>query len=132
MLGIGLMLFCLRGLKQGQVWKEWPLKVAFWAINGGLAAMVLFSLLPIGLIQTWAAVEYGTWYARSAEFLQTGLMDKLRWMRVIGDSAFAIGVMVLGYFVLGIFTGKSFDEPQAVKTGQEVEKLPEPQFMTGD
>ena len=27
--------------------------------------MVLLSLLPIGLLQTWASVEHGLWYARS-------------------------------------------------------------------
>jgi nitric oxide reductase subunit B len=60
MLGISLMLFCLRGLLPGPAWKDWPLATAFWAINIGLALMVLLSLLPIGLLQTWAAVEYGT------------------------------------------------------------------------
>jgi hypothetical protein len=87
MLGIGLMLFCLRGLLPGPAWKDWPLATAFWAINVGLALMVLLSLLPIGLLQTWAAVEHGTWYARSAEFLQTGVMDTLRWLHVIGIRA---------------------------------------------
>src|SRR5579885_1551534 len=57
MLGIGLMLFCLRAWKSERVWKEWPLKTAFWAINGGLVLMVVLSLLPIGLMQTWASVE---------------------------------------------------------------------------
>jgi nitric oxide reductase subunit B len=52
MLGIGLMLFCLRGLLPGPTWKDWPLTTAFWAINVGLALMVLLSLLPIGLLQT--------------------------------------------------------------------------------
>ena len=110
MLGIGLMLFCLRAMKPGKPWKEGPLKFSFWAINVGLALMVLLSLLPIGLMQTWASVEYGTWYARSAEFLQTGLMDKLRWMRMFGDTTFAVGALVLGYFVFGLITGHSFDK----------------------
>jgi nitric oxide reductase subunit B len=79
--------------------------------------MVLLSLLPIGLMQAWASVEYGTWYARSAEFLQTGLMNKLRWMRMIGDTAFAIGAMVLGWFVLGLITGHSFDKRAEVRAG---------------
>lgn len=114
MLGIGLMLFCLRALKHQQAWKERPLRIAFWAINGGLAMMVLLSLLPIGLMQTWASVEYGTWYARSSEFLQTGMMDRLRWMRVVGDSTFAIGALVLGYFVLGLITGHSYERPEPV------------------
>ncbi|MEW6125850.1 MAG: nitric-oxide reductase large subunit [Acidobacteriota bacterium] len=133
MLGIGLMLFCLRGLKSAQVWKEWPLKVAFWTINGGLAAMVLFSLLPIGLMQTWAAVEVGTWYARSAEFLQTGLMNNLRWMRVVGDSLFAIGIVALGYFILGLVTGHSFTRPEKVTASDEITPdLSKPKFVPGD
>ena len=110
MLGIGLMLFCLRALRHERAWRERPLKFAFWTINGGLTLMILLSLLPIGLMQTWASVEYGTWYARSAEFLQTGLMDRLRWLRMIGDTTFALGAVALGYFVLGLVTGHSYDK----------------------
>ncbi len=134
MLGIGLTLFCLRAMQPGKAWKEWPLRTSFWAINGGLALMVLLSLLPIGLMQTWASVEYGTWYARSAEFLQTGLMNNLRWMRVFGDSIFAIGALVLGYFVFSLFTGRSFDNRGTVKggRGQARPKIDEAQFHAGD
>jgi nitric oxide reductase large subunit len=64
----------------------------------------------------WRA--YGTWYARSAEFLQTGLMDNLRWMRVVGDTIFALGAFVLGYFVLGLVTGHSYDERGFVREGE--------------
>jgi len=109
LLGLGLMLFCLRGLKPGAAWKEKPIAFAFWAINIGLTFMVLLSLLPIGLLQAWASVQYGTWYARSAEFLQTGGMNVLRWMRVPGDSLFALGALVLGWFVFGLWTGHSYD-----------------------
>ena len=69
-LGIGLMLFCLKGLTGQRVWKTKVLSFAFWAINIGLALMSLLSLLPVGLLQTWASVEHGMWYARSAEFLK--------------------------------------------------------------
>jgi hypothetical protein len=54
-----------------------------------------------------ASVEYGTWYARSAEFLHSGGMNTLRWLRMIGDSIFAIGAVVLGWFVRGLVTGHS-------------------------
>jgi nitric oxide reductase subunit B len=108
MLGIGLMLFCLRGLTQQRIWKSGLLSFSFWAINLGLALMILLSLLPVGLLQTWASVEHGMWYARSAEFLQTPLIDRLRWMRVIGDTIFAFGAVGLGWFVLGLKTGWSF------------------------
>ena len=109
MLGIGLMLFCLRGLTTQKVWKTKMLSFTFWSINIGLALMVLLSLLPVGLLQAWASVERGMWYARSAEFMQTPLMDTLRWLRVIGDTIFAAGAVALGWFVLGLKTGWSLE-----------------------
>jgi nitric oxide reductase subunit B len=108
MLGIGLMLFCLRAMKPGLEWREGMIKWAFWLINGGLMAMVVISLLPIGLMQTWASVEVGYWYARSAEFLQTETMETLRWLRAIGDTVFAVGIVMLVLFVVGLATGRSF------------------------
>jgi nitric oxide reductase subunit B len=113
LLGIGLMLFCLKGLTRHNVWRTGPLAFAFWAINVGLALMVLLSVLPVGLLQTKASVEYGLWYARSAEFLQHGMLDRLRWLRVIGDTIFAVGVLALAWFVVGLKTGWSFgSEPE--------------------
>ena len=44
MLGIGLMLFCLRGLTRQQAWKSGALAFSFWSINLGLALMILLSL----------------------------------------------------------------------------------------
>lgn len=102
MLGIGLMLFSLRGIKPDIVWNEKPIKWSFWMINFGLMAMLIFSLLPVGLMQTWASVKYGYWYARSSEFLQTDIMGILRWARIFGDTIFAIGAIVLFYFVFAL------------------------------
>ncbi|MBL9165978.1 MAG: nitric-oxide reductase large subunit [Planctomycetaceae bacterium] len=108
MLGIGLMLLCLRVLVPGVEWKDGLLRFSFWALNGGLMAMCLLSLLPVGLMQTWASVEHGYWYARSAEFMQTALMQNLRWMRVPGDTLFFLGAVALVIFVAGLKTGHSF------------------------
>jgi nitric oxide reductase subunit B len=125
MLGLGLMLFCLRALRPGRAWKDKPIALAFWCVNIGLLTMVVISLLPVGLMQAWASVEYGTWYARSAEFLQTPLMNHLRWLRVIGDSIFAFGALVLGWFVLGLVTGHSYAETGFVREGEwKVEEEP--------
>jgi nitric oxide reductase subunit B len=125
MLGIGLMLFCLRGLtRQGQ-WKSPVLSFSFWSLNVGLALMAVLSLLPVGILQTWASVEHGMWYARSAEFLQTPLMDLLRWLRAIGDTIFAAGALGLVWFILGLKTGWSLEgqsediQPDA-KAGYEI------------
>lgn len=70
--------------------------------------MVIVRLLPVGLLQTWASVEHGMWYARSAEFLQQPLLQNLRWLRVLGDTIFAFGAVGIGWFVLGLKTGWSF------------------------
>lgn len=102
MLGIGLMLVCLRAMGQREEWNDRVMKFAFWAMNGGLFAMTVFSLLPVGLLQTWASVSQSYWYARSMEFLQTPLMQALRWMRAPGDTLFAIGAVALVWFVLKI------------------------------
>ncbi len=109
-LGIGLMLFCLRGLTGHRVWKFKMLRFAFWAINIGLALMVLISLLPIGLMQTWASFEHGLWYARSEEFLHQDIIHTFHWLRVIGDTIFAIGAVALGWFILGLKTGWSLED----------------------
>lgn len=108
MLGIGLMLMCLRVLIPGREWKDGLLKFSFWSMNIGLFAMCVLSLLPVGLMQTWASVDQGYWYARSGEFMQTDLMQTLRWLRVPGDTVFFLGAVALVIFVAGLKTGQSF------------------------
>jgi len=110
MLGLGLTLFCLRALKPGHKWKQGALKASFWSLNVGLSTMVLLSMLPVGLLQAWASISQGTWYARSAEFLQSPLMQGLRWMRVPGDILFAVGAAFFAWFVLGLLTGHSYEK----------------------
>ena len=99
MLGIGLMLFCLRALYPADRWNDGLLGFAFWSINVGLFLMVILSLLPVGLMQTWASVTSGYWYARSPEFLQMPTLQFLRWLRVVGDTIFSLGAVGLVYFV---------------------------------
>lgn len=111
MLGIGLLLVCLRAMSPQVVWREGLLKFSFWALNIGLLTMCVGSLLPVGLLQTWASVEHGYWYARSTEFLGTPLMQTLRWLRVPGDTIFALGAFALVYFVFTTRTGAADESP---------------------
>jgi nitric oxide reductase subunit B len=104
MLDIGLMLVCLRAMEPRAAWKEGWLRFAIWGMNAGLFIMCVGSLLPVGLAQTWASVEHGYWYARSAEFLGLPYMQTLRWLRVPGDAIFAVAALVLVAFV---FVGRS-------------------------
>jgi nitric oxide reductase subunit B len=103
MLGIGLMLFCLRGLAPLAEWNERVLKWAFWSLNIGLAAMALMSLAPIGLLQVHASVTQGFWYARSAEFLHSPLIEGLVWLRVPGDIIFGAGCLTIAWFVMTLW-----------------------------
>jgi nitric oxide reductase subunit B len=107
MLGIGLMLFVLRDMDKESVWKEGFVKFAFWSINIGLAAMVLLSVLPVGLAQTVASVQEGLWYARSVEFMQQPYILTFKWLRMIGDTLFAAGTLALAWFIFGLAGGWS-------------------------
>ena len=107
------MLFTIRSMRPELVWKEKLLKFSFWSINFGLLAMMLLSLLPVGLMQTWASVETGYWYARSPEFLQLPILTTLRWMRVFGDTIFSVGTVTLILFIFGLSTGHSLQKGKA-------------------
>ncbi len=105
MLGIGLMLFCLRGLSSPRAWKDKLLAPAFWLLNIGLVGMTFFALLPAGIYQAWASITKGLWYARSPEVIHSPIMELFVWLRVPGDIVFAGGALVLAAFVLALWWG---------------------------
>ena len=109
-LGLALLLFCMRAMQPERKWNTKLLAFAFWAINIGMLMEILFSLLPIGLLQTYQSVSQGYWYARSPEFMQTTLMQNLRWMRLFGDTVFAIGAVAFVWFALNLMIRKQ--EPE--------------------
>ena len=99
MLGIGLLLFCFRGMSRREAWSDKLLFATFWLLNGGLAMMVFMSLLPMGVVQAFASIEHGLWYARSPEVIHSPLVELLVWLRVPGDVVFSIGAFCLAVFV---------------------------------
>lgn len=106
MLGIGLMLTCLRGLAgETKAWDDKWLKWAFWTLNLGLAAMVFISLLPIGLVQFFAVLENGYWYARSPAVIHSELVETLVWLRMPGDVLFSFGGIFIAIFFAKLIIG---------------------------
>ena len=103
MLGIGLMLYCLRGLKPDVVWREGLIRSAFWSFNIGLTLMTVLTLLPLGVLQLEASMEVGYWYARSAEFMDRPIVDVLVWLRTPGDVVFAVGALLIAAFVASLW-----------------------------
>jgi nitric oxide reductase subunit B len=100
MLGVGLMLFCLRGLSDRRAWSDALLRPMFWLLNIGLAMMVFLALVPAGVYQAWASISKGMWYARSPEVIHSVFMERMVWLRVPGDIVFALGTAFLALFVL--------------------------------
>lgn len=105
MLGIGLMLFCLRGLYARTLHADRLLKPAFWGLNLGLAMMVFLSLLPAGIYQAWASITQGLWYARSAEVVHSPVMEALVWLRAPGDIVFSAGAVFLALYAFKLLRG---------------------------
>lgn len=114
MLGLGLMLYCMRGLTNLSLWNQKLLKISFWSLNLGLAMMTFLSLLPQGIIQTYVSIEQGYSYARSAELIQSPVMQALVWARVPGDIVFSVGVFTFVWFVFRAFVPGAFSKESSV------------------
>jgi nitric oxide reductase subunit B len=106
MLGLGLMLFCMRGLTDPARWSQRLLSVSFWCLNIGLAMMVFLSLLPQGLWQAYASFTQDYAYARSAEVIHGPVMQALVWARVPGDLVFGVGMIAFALVVVRAFSAR--------------------------
>jgi nitric oxide reductase subunit B len=111
MLGLGLTLYCMRGLTDVTRWNQQWIKISFWSLNIGIAMMTFLSLLPQGMLQAYASIEHGYAYARSAEFIHSPIMQGLVWARVPGDIVFSLGVFAFAWFMFRAFVpgkGRAF------------------------
>lgn len=106
MLGIGLTLFCLRGLFERDMHADRLLAWSFWGLNIGLAMMVFMSLVPAGIYQAAAAISHGLWYARSPAIVHSSVMEGLVWLRVPGDIVFAAGGICLSLYALRLLVAR--------------------------
>ena len=112
MLGIGLTLFCMRGLSDPTQWSERLLKTSFWCLNIGLALMITMSLFPQGLYQAYQSFTRDYAYARSSDVIHGPVMQALVWARVPGDLVFTVGVVAFSLFMMrALFGGRTTSEP---------------------
>lgn len=112
MLGVGLMLFCLRGLFDRARHADGLLRWSFWSLNIGLGMMVFMSLVPAGIYQAAASISRGLWYARSPAIVHSTFMETLVWWRVPGDIVFAVGGVLLGLYALRLLIQRRTGVPQ--------------------
>ncbi|WP_370680640.1 nitric-oxide reductase large subunit [Comamonas sp. GB3 AK4-5] len=99
-LALGFTLLVLHYVRPQLVFSQRLMQTGFWGLNIGLVLMIATSLLPIGIIQFYASVSEGMWWARSEEFMQQPLLQQLRWVRTFGDVVFIVGAMALSWQVV--------------------------------
>ena len=116
-LALGFALMILRYIRPRIVFDERLMKVGFWWLNIGLVLMLFTSLLPVGFIQFIASASEGLWYARSEAFMQSDILQTLRWVRTIGDVVFIVGALAVTWQVVkGVFFPDL--EPVALETDE--------------
>jgi nitric oxide reductase subunit B len=99
LLSVSLMLFAMRNIVRMRSWSDKLLKWCFVGLNGGLAGMTVFSLIPSGFYQFYFAVKHGLWYARSPEIASGPVISAFAWARIAPDIVFAAGAILLLVFV---------------------------------
>jgi nitric oxide reductase subunit B len=100
LLAVSLLLFSVRHIVKRTSWSDKMLQWSFWGLNGGLAAMAAFSLIPSGFYQLYYAVKYGVSYARSPEITSGPVVRIFAWMRLVPDLIFAVGAITLLAFLV--------------------------------
>ena len=91
MLAIGLTLFALRYMIPEDRWSDRLPQISFWSLNLGLAWMCFASLFPLGILQFYHSIAYGYFDARSLNYIQSGALPMLEWIRLPGDVVFIVG-----------------------------------------
>ena len=103
-LSISLLLFSWRGLVQRDKWNDRLLAVSFWGLNGGLLAMTLLTLFPVGIAQAWTSYAEGLWVAREVSFFERPIVATLSQLRIIPDTVIIVfGILPLVYFLFKTF-----------------------------
>ncbi|MFB6153406.1 MAG: nitric-oxide reductase large subunit [Halodesulfurarchaeum sp.] len=85
MLALGLGTFVLRYTADRAAFPETRFRQSFWAMNIGLALMLLLSVIPIGFLQLETVLQSGYAVARSVGFYNSQLVQQLMWARMPGD-----------------------------------------------
>jgi len=96
MLALAVLVFSLRSLARDEVWAraERFVRVGFWGLNTGLAAMMAVDLFPAGVLQLQDVLQNGYWHARRLTYLMEGAFHTLEWARAAADGLFLVAGVV--------------------------------------
>ena len=101
-LSMGLCLVILRIENATKVWSKSllsTLETGLAVMNFGMVLQLFCSVIPVGLIQFWMAVDKGYWYARSPDFHYNPRIQQLKLGRIAGDLIFGGGLLMICWFV---------------------------------
>lgn len=98
-IALGLLLYAMRHARPGG-WSERRLFLGFWALNIGLALMLVVSVVPIGVLQLLEAMQVDYAAARSLAFYQQPLVLLLNELRLPGDTLIILGAALLAWEVV--------------------------------
>lgn len=128
MLAVGLTLFALRYMIPEERWSDRLPKISFWSLNIGLAWMCFASLFPLGVLQLYHSVAYGYFDARSLNYIHSGTLPVLEWLRLPGDVLFTVGgavpIIVLCWRGLRCILRQKPGTPQEVLFTEIVKVVP--------
>ncbi|MGW5112639.1 nitric-oxide reductase large subunit [Nocardia sp. NPDC004123] len=119
MLAIAFALFCVRYMIPAGKWPDRLAKISFWSLNIGLAWMVFATLLPIGLLQLYKAVDSGYYEARELTYIQSHANSVLEWLRMPGDIVFMVGGIAPLVWIMWLavkYRGRGGAQPAEQKT----------------
>ena len=106
-LSLGFVFLIARYIRPEVEFNDKLMKFGFWALNWGLALMVLISLLPIGLIQSWASVTQGLCSLAAKTLCNNHCYKNLRWLRMVGDTIMILGALAFFWQIVKVtFTKK--------------------------
>ena len=98
-LALGMLLYATRHARFDG-WNERRIKISFWLFNIGLAVMLVFSVVPIGVLQLLEAIRVDYAAARALSFYEGTSVHLLNKLRMPGDALIIIGAALLAWEVL--------------------------------
>jgi nitric oxide reductase subunit B len=99
-LAIAAMIFCGRWLVGPERWGPKLLRFSFWAMNVGVALMLILHLFPLGVHQLTEVMDKGYAYGRSQTYLNSEPFQTFTWLRGVGTAVFLAGMLPLVWFMV--------------------------------
>ena len=116
-IALASILYCVQHVVEPEDWCPNLVRTAFWSMNGGIALMMVLSMLPTGLYQFYQNIHYGSWYAPSGVIVEDEMIQNLAKMRSVGGKLFVwFGLLPYAYF---IFSRWFMMKETPIKNGEE-------------